>query len=230
MKYATRYRLHATGFMIFAFCLLPFTFYRNAYASVISDNKQGNRFYKEGKYGKALNEYKKAEGKKPSLAEIHYNIGNTFYQQKEYARASEEYGSALSFVKPKQGIFSSQVHYNIGNCEYRLENLQGAIDSYEKTLELNPQDKDAQHNIGFIKKLLKQKQKEKDKKDKENDKKSNKKNEKKDKKNCECGKKKEGNGKRETERKKKIKNRKERKKKKANKSNFLLTLMFYWIV
>ena len=52
----------------------------------------------------------------------------------------------------------------MGNTNYRMGKLTEAIKNYEDTLEINPDDEDAKHNIEFVRKKLEE-EKEKQKKE-----------------------------------------------------------------
>ena len=47
--------------------------------------------------------------------------------------------------------------YNIGNAMYRQGKLQEAVEYYKKAIELDPEDKDAQHNLEFVREEIKKK-------------------------------------------------------------------------
>jgi len=65
--------------------------------------KEGNRFYKEGEYEKALLKY---EGVKSSNAEIksilYYNMANTLVRLKEFKKAREAYEKSLTLMYSKE--------------------------------------------------------------------------------------------------------------------------------
>jgi Ca-activated chloride channel family protein len=49
------------------------------------------------------------------------------------------------------------VLYNIGNAMYRQGKLQEAVEYYKKAIELDSEDKDAQHNLEFVREEIKKK-------------------------------------------------------------------------
>jgi len=75
------------------------------------------------------------------------------YKQKKYEEAQEEYLMALS---TEDAQLQSQIFYNVGNCQYRLDKLVESIDSYKKSLEINPDDIDAKYNLEFVRNKLKE--------------------------------------------------------------------------
>ncbi|MDF1645628.1 MAG: tetratricopeptide repeat protein [Legionellaceae bacterium] len=86
------------------------------------------------------------------------------YRGKNYKAASKEFKS----LNNELGF------YNQGNALAYLGQYKEAIQSYEKALKINPDNKDAQHNRDLLKKLLEensqdQKQQEQDQKQQEQD-------------------------------------------------------------
>ena len=59
------------------------------------------------------------------------------------------FDSALAVYKDitDQGYSSATLYYNIGNTYYKLRNYPLAIYYYEKSLKLEPNNEDTQHNI-----------------------------------------------------------------------------------
>ncbi len=66
------------------------------------------------------------------------------------------FDSALAVYKDitDQGYSSATLYYNIGNTYYKLRNYPLAIYYYEKSLKLEPNNEDTQHNIEIAKLFL----------------------------------------------------------------------------
>ncbi|MDI6704506.1 MAG: tetratricopeptide repeat protein [bacterium] len=124
-----------------------------AFASLRGKVNQGNRFYKEGNYPKALERYRDAQIDYPEMDRLHLNVGSALYKMKRYRQAIEEYEKV---VYSKAPLFQAKAYYNIGNCLYRLGKLKDSIFYYKKALELNPKDSDAKYNIEFVQRKLKE--------------------------------------------------------------------------
>ena len=84
--------------------------------------------------------------------ESYYNAGNSFYKQKKYKEAIESYKKA-TFDKEDA---RAKNYSNMGNAyvkEQGKDSLQKAVESYEKSLEIQD-DKDTRENLEEVKKFL----------------------------------------------------------------------------
>ena len=79
-----------------------------------------------------------------SAKENIFTQGNTEYANENYSAAISLYDSIIS-----SGLESSELYYNLGNCHYKIQNWANAIWHYEKSIKLNPNNKDARHNLEF---------------------------------------------------------------------------------
>ena len=77
-----------------------------------------------------------------------FTNANALYKQGKYKQAINEY-----LKIEEKGEVSSDLYYNIGNSYYKLNEVAPAIYNYEKALQLNPLNKDAQNNLIFAKRL-----------------------------------------------------------------------------
>ena len=125
-------------------------------------NEQANKLYHEGKYDPGRAAYIRAKDIPPEgsnqKAKLHYNIGTTFYKEGNYDAAEKEFQEALS--TEDTGILAD-VHYNLGNVNFKkgtqnedIELLEKAVSHYQKTLEINPDELDAKHNIEVVRRLI----------------------------------------------------------------------------
>ena len=95
------------------------------------------------------------------------------YKQKKYDDAISNYQRGLNYVKKEdRHLFE----YNIGNSYYQKKDYRNAINSYIKTLRLNPKDINSKKNLELARKKLKEKmqQEKKHQQQKSKQKKSNK--------------------------------------------------------
>ncbi len=132
--------------------------------------QKGNELSKEKKYQSAVENYRKAEVRRPDEPVIRYNLGTTLYQLYAYRDADKELEEALS--RAKDPTTKAQILYNYGNTKYRLGDFEKAIDSYKKALEINPKDEDAKYNLEFLQKkksLFDKKQEQKQNQKKQNE-------------------------------------------------------------
>lgn len=121
------------------------------------------REYKAGNYDQALKDYQgllqKKKGDDPRL---HFNAGTAAYQAQQFDEALKQFNQALS--SPDLNM-QEMAYYNRGNTQFWLgeqspdpqkksEAWQKAVQDFQSSLKLNPQDKDAEFNRQFVKKKL----------------------------------------------------------------------------
>ena len=74
-----------------------------------------------------------------------FELGNKQYVNENYSEAISLYDSILT-----SGLESSELYYNLGNCHYKTNNWSNAIWHYEKSLQLNNNEK-IKHNLELAK-------------------------------------------------------------------------------
>lgn len=137
------------------FCCLFMTIFVIAFVGWIGgwsrSMKAGNEAYMRGNYDEAQIAFQQATFDKPDNPVAHYNLGTALYRQGKFREATRTFRAALSrHSEQTEGIlYRSSILYNLGNTQFKVGNLTGAIDAYEQTLRLDPQDTDAQHNLAL---------------------------------------------------------------------------------
>ncbi len=124
-------------------------------ANVASKNKEGNRYFEQGKYQEAEKAYLDAEVQAPGRPELLYNLGNTLIKQKKYEQALQSLRQAAG--KGDKGLQQSS-WFNAGNALFELGNFKDAAQAYVQALRINPADKDAKFNLELALQKLKQQQ------------------------------------------------------------------------
>jgi Ca-activated chloride channel family protein len=114
-------------------------------------NAEGNALYQQKNYPGALEKYVEAQDGKSHQQELAYNLANSLYQQKKYPEALKEFERAIFTDNPS---LNQKVHFNRGNAFFQMGKYEEAVESFKKTLELNPGDKDAKHNLELALKKL----------------------------------------------------------------------------
>lgn len=157
------------GIFTFILFLIPLF----AYAWTGLDRINGNRLYEKGNYPAASQKY--GNVLHPGTPEDHYNSGDSLYKEGKYPEAEPHFLAALNSSDPK---LREKALYNLGNTKYRKKNLQGAVDTYNKVLEMDPKNEKARQNRDFVLEQIKQKpppeekqkedQKDQEKKDQQN--------------------------------------------------------------
>ena len=140
-------------------------------------NKKANKLYEKGKYAEALSLYEEALVEDPDEKKLSMNKGSAQYRLDDYNSAEESYKNALSVGDTKA---RADLHYNMGNVynmqgdqmlqtgnQQAMEKYKSARDSYIKSLDLRPHDREAKWNLQLtqmkIKELEKQQQQQQDK-------------------------------------------------------------------
>jgi len=142
-------------------------------------NKKANRLYEKGKYAEALSLYEEALVEDPDEKKLSMNKGSAQYRLDDFNSAEESYKNALTV---EDAVARADLHYNMGNVynmqgdqmlqtanQQAMEKYKAARDSYIKSLDLRPNDKDAKWNLQLtqmkIKELEKQQQQQQQDKD-----------------------------------------------------------------
>jgi Ca-activated chloride channel family protein len=120
------------------------------------------REYKAGQYGQALKEYERLLQKRTDDPRLHFNAGAAAYRDQKFDEAAKQFNATLASPDLNlQGL----AYYNEGNSLYHLgeriqdskqrtEAWEKAIQDYQSTMKLSPQDADAKFNYEFVKKKL----------------------------------------------------------------------------
>src|SRR5438876_4587436 len=189
--------------------------------------------YRQGKFEDAYSQFQQTLKSHPETSaqdKLQFDSGTAAYKLKDYSKALESFSQAL--LTRDTGL-QGKGHYNLGNTLYqwgenektddkKLSDWTNALDHYEQTLKLDPQNKEAKDNYDYVKKKIEelknkksqqqpspspsppQKKKKNKKKNKNHKKRKNKDNKNKRKRN-------------KNKNKHKIKNKKNKKKHKRNK-------------
>jgi Ca-activated chloride channel family protein len=120
------------------------------------------REYKAGKYDEAFKEYEQSLRRKGDDPRLHFNAGTSAYRNQQFEQATKEFEKALTSPDLK---LQQASYYNRGNAWYwlgeknadpqkRSEAWKKAVEDYDLSLKLNPQDGDARFNHEFVQKKL----------------------------------------------------------------------------
>ena len=134
-------------------------------ASLSYASAPGIDAYQEGKFEDAYSQFQQTLKSHPQSGaedKLQFDSGAAAYKLKDYNRALESFSQAL--LSRDTGL-QSRGHYNLGNTLYqrgetekrddkKLSDWTNALDHYEQTLKLDPQDKDAKDNYEYVKKKI----------------------------------------------------------------------------
>src|SRR5207244_2282202 len=93
---------------------------------------------------------------------LQFDSGAAAYKLKDYSKALESFSQALL---SRDTALQSKGHYNLGNTLYKrgekqkgddkkLSDWTNALDHYEQTLKLDPQNKEAKDNYDYVKRKI----------------------------------------------------------------------------
>jgi Ca-activated chloride channel family protein len=125
----------------------------------------GINAYQQGKFEDAYREFQdtlKSHPQSRAVDELQFDSGAAAYKLKDYNKALESFSQAL--LTPDTGL-QTKGHYNLGNTLYqrgetqksddkKLSDWTNALDHYEQTLKLDPQNKEAKDNYEYVKKKI----------------------------------------------------------------------------
>src|SRR6266480_3879569 len=125
----------------------------------------GLNAYHDGKFEDAYTQFQetlKAHPQSRAEDKLQFDSGAAAYKLKDYGKALESFSQAL--LSPETRL-QSKSHYNLGNTLYqrgetqksddkKLSDWTNALDLYEQTLKLEPQDKEAKENYDYVKKKI----------------------------------------------------------------------------
>ena len=163
------------SFLLILTILIGLTSFSASAESIYGYFKEGKEFYDKKNYKEALNTFLQAQVENSDDIRLKYNIANTQYKNKNYDEAIKGYLDVASKSKEDSlKPLKERAYYNTGNCFYRKEQLKDSAEYYKKALELDPNDKDARHNLELVLEKLKkqmdeQKKSGKDEKEKRKD-------------------------------------------------------------
>jgi Ca-activated chloride channel family protein len=121
--------------------------------------------YRDGKFSDAYSQFQQTlKTHPPSRAEdkLQFDSGAAAYKSEEYGKALESFSQAL--LSSDNGL-QSKSHYNLGNTLYqrgetqknddkKLSDWTNALDHYQQTLKIEPQNKEAKDNYDYVKKKI----------------------------------------------------------------------------
>jgi Ca-activated chloride channel family protein len=118
--------------------------------------------YHDGKFEDAYTQFQqtlKAHPQSRAEDKLQFDSGTAAYKLKDYSKALESFSQAL--LSPERRL-QSKSYYNLGNTLYqrgetqksddkKLSDWTNALDHYQQTLKLEPENKEAKENYDFVK-------------------------------------------------------------------------------
>lgn len=137
--------------------------------------REGNKFFREGKYDEAVDRYNKALEENPADLTAMYNRSNALAKKGDKAAAMEGYEKLIQSGKDPRIL--EKAYYDKGVLHQQQQQLDESILSWMEALKLDPEDAQARENLQKALREKKQQQEQEEKKQ-ENKQKENKEKEK----------------------------------------------------
>lgn len=113
----------------------------------------GNRLLRDGKVDEALEHYRKAQELDPAHPETAFNIGVALCGKESWESAEKALSKVLEADRPD---LQSRAHYNLGIAQFeqsrdasrseKIVRLRNALTHFRRSMELDPEDRDAKYN------------------------------------------------------------------------------------
>lgn len=130
-----------TLLLIWMLTLSAFCFSQNATESIL----KGNKLYQQSQFDLAEVQYRKALEYEPENEKAKYNLANSLQKQNKYDEAAKLLDDLAE--SSKNNSIKSAAYYNQGVAYTKMKDLDSSIESYKKSLRINPNDKDARENL-----------------------------------------------------------------------------------
>ena len=123
------------------------------YGQTVASGKHlanGKKFYNQGKYPKALQEFNQAVAADPQNREAHYYLG-LCYQKLEYYKESIPEFRLSSEGEGRDNLFISRVRFSLAYSLEKIEALEESEAQYQLAYSLDPDNKAAFKGIERVK-------------------------------------------------------------------------------
>jgi tetratricopeptide (TPR) repeat protein len=125
-------------------------------------HKEGKKAYTEGKYQEAYDHFVNAQRIAPEDIDLSKDIGTAAYRKGEFDKAETIFSNSTG---SENKDLDAKKWHNIGNSQMKQKNYAEAIESYKKSLRLNPNNRETRYNYAEAKRRLELQQDQQDNKD-----------------------------------------------------------------
>ena len=119
--------------------------------------RRGNRSYARGDYARAIERYERALKAAPGSFEATYDLGNALCRAERFDQSEQTLARAAADTL-RTDDERAEAFYNLGNTQFQQKKYKEALESYRRSLLLDPDDMEAKYNFAYTKKLLEQQQ------------------------------------------------------------------------
>ena len=114
--------------------------------------RKANKLYADSLYVESEVMYKKSLSNNDNFNEAKFNLSDALFKQNRYDESINLLKDVISHTS--DSVLKSEAYYNLGNNYLQQKKLEEAIDSYKKSLLINPSDEEARYNLAKSVSLL----------------------------------------------------------------------------
>ncbi|MFX0198269.1 MAG: tetratricopeptide repeat protein [Candidatus Hodarchaeota archaeon] len=118
--------------------------------------EKGDLLLKEKKYDEALEAFSELKEKYPEVYQVHLNTGTCYLRKKEFDNAEQEFRLFLDRIMEVHGDYkadkqsSMKAFVQLGESSLLQKDLEKALEYFDQSLEISPDDELAAHNVGQL--------------------------------------------------------------------------------
>lgn len=131
---------------------------RPAAADVSGDMARGIAAYEKENPAAAVEAFTKAHEAAPSDVRTRFGLGTAEYQAQAYESALRRFTDAAAAATDP--ALRAHSWYNAGNAHAQLGQFDEAADAFERSLRMNPNDRDAKANLELVRRLIEEREQE----------------------------------------------------------------------
>ncbi len=115
--------------------------------------KKAENLYHKGQHADAAKVYEEAQLQRPDDPMLSYNLGTALHKADSLHAAAT---SLLGALSSHDSTVLAKAYYNLGNTHYRLGQWRQAAATYVQSLQYDPSDPDAKHNLELVLRKMKE--------------------------------------------------------------------------
>lgn len=125
-------------------------------------HKDGKKAYSEGKYEEAYENFVNAQRIAPEGIDLSKDIGTAAYRKGEFDKAENIFSNSTGSGNNQQ---DARKWHNTGNSQMKQKKYTDALESYKKSLRLDPNNRETRYNYAEAKRRLELQQDQQDQKE-----------------------------------------------------------------
>lgn len=135
---------------VYLFFILSFLSLFNCSAQISSYKRsvnKGNKNFEQQRYEDAIKKYESAIRirQNKDVEEAEFNLGNARYKSNQLSDAATHYERVIQADTDQK--LKAQAYHNLGNTYFKQRDYRNALESYKKSLLLNPEDDQTRYNL-----------------------------------------------------------------------------------